>query len=171
MPMGWGRCACSRRSASSAASATPGFYQASTSELVGKAQEIPQKETTPFYPRSRYAAQSSMPIGSRSTPRGPWHARLERHLVQSREPDPGWDLRHRKITRAVASIEHGLQQKLLLGNLDVKRDWDHACDFAEGMWLMLQQDEPDDYLLATGDPLLREFVERAFAHVGRTMAC
>src|SRR5262249_46221494 len=144
------------------------LYQASTSELFGKAREIPQRETTPFYPRSPYAAAKSMPIGSRST-----IARMHASngiFFNHESPIRGETFVTRKITRAVASIEYGLQQKLFLGNLDAKRAWGHARDFAEGMWLMLQQDEPDDYVLATGEThSVREFVERAFAHVGRTI--
>src|SRR5262249_37741869 len=103
-------------------------------------------------------------------PRSLWHARVERHPVQSREPDRGETFVTRKITRAVASIEHGLQQKLFLGDLNAERDWGHARDYVEGMWMMLQQAKPDDYVLATGEAhSVREFVEKAFAHVGETI--
>ena len=100
--------------------------------------------------------------------RGLRHSRLERHPVQSREPDPRRNLRHAQDHRGVAAIAHGLQSQLFLGNLDAKRDWGHARDYVEGMWLMLQQEEPDDYVLATGEShTVREFVEGAFAQVGR----
>jgi GDPmannose 4,6-dehydratase len=95
---------------------------------------------------------------------------LQRHPVQSREPHSRRDFVTRKITRAVAAIEHGLQRRLFLGNLDARRDWGHARDYAEGMWLVVQQDDPDDYVLATGEAhSVREFVELAFAQVGRTI--
>jgi GDPmannose 4,6-dehydratase len=136
------------------------FYQASTSELFGKAQEIPQKETTPFYPRSPYAAAKLYAHWITVNYREAYgmHA-LNGILFNHESPIRGETFVTRKITRAVASIEHGLQHKLFLGNLDAKRDWGHARDFAEGMWLMLQQDEPDDYVLATGEThSVREFV-------------
>jgi GDPmannose 4,6-dehydratase len=129
------------------------FYQASTSELYGKAQEVPQSETTPFYPRSPYGMHASNGI-------------LFNHESEIR----GETFVTRKITRAVAAIEHGLQSKLFLGNLDAKRDWGHARDYVEGMWRIVQQEEPDDYVLATGEShSVREFVEKAFGHVGRAI--
>jgi GDPmannose 4,6-dehydratase len=145
------------------------FYQASTSELFGKAQEIPQKETTPFYPRSPYAAAKLYAHWITVNYREAYGMHASNGILFNHEsPIRGETFVTRKITRAVASIELGLQQKLFLGNLDAKRDWGHARDFAEGMWLMLQQDEPDDYVLATGEAhSVREFVEKAFAHVGR----
>jgi len=147
------------------------FYQASTSELFGKAREIPQKETTPFYPRSPYAAAKLYAHWITVNYREAYGMHASNGILFNHEsPIRGETFVTRKITRAVASIEHGLQQKLFLGNLDAKRDWGHARDFAEGMWLMLQQDEPDDYVLATGEAhSVREFVEKAFAHVGRTI--
>jgi GDPmannose 4,6-dehydratase len=147
------------------------FYQASTSELFGKAREIPQKETTPFYPRSPYAAAKLYAHWITVNYREAYGMHASNGILFNHEsPIRGETFVTRKITRAVASIELGLQQKLFLGNLDAKRDWGHARDFAEGMWLMLQQEEPDDYVLATGEAhSVREFVEKAFAHVGRTI--
>jgi GDPmannose 4,6-dehydratase len=147
------------------------FYQASTSELFGKVREVPQKETTPFYPRSPYAAAKLYAHWITVNYREAYGMHASNGILFNHEsPIRGETFVTRKITRAVASIEHGLQQKLFLGNLDAKRDWGHARDFAEGMWLMLQQDAPDDYVLATGEAhSVREFVERAFAHVGRTI--
>src|SRR5215472_3990408 len=145
------------------------FYQASTSELFGKAQEIPQKETTPFYPRSPYAAAKLYAYWITVNYREAYGMHASNGILFNHEsPIRGETFVTRKITRAVASIEHGLQQKLFLGNLDAMRDWGHARDYVEGMWLMLQQDEPDDYVLATGEKhSVREFVEKAFSHVGR----
>src|SRR5712675_1983338 len=145
------------------------FYQASTSELFGKAQEIPQKETTPFYPRSPYAAAKLYAHWITVNYREAYGLHASSGILFNHEsPIRGETFVTRKITRAVASIKCGLQQKLFLGNLDARRDWGHARDFVEGMWLMLQQDEPDDYVLATGEShSVREFVEKAFAHIGR----
>ena len=147
------------------------FYQASTSELFGKAQEIPQRETTPFYPRSPYAAAKLYAYWITVNYREAYGFHASNGILFNHEsPVRGETFVTRKITRAVASIECGLQQKLFLGNLDAVRDWGHARDFVEGMWLILQQDKPDDYVLATGEAhSVREFVEKAFAHVGRTI--
>jgi GDPmannose 4,6-dehydratase len=148
------------------------FYQASTSELYGKVQEIPQRETTPFYPRSPYAAAKLYAHWITVNYREAYGMHASAGILFNHEsPIRGETFVTRKITRAVASIQRGLQHKLFLGNLDATRDWGHARDFVEGMWLILQQDKPDDYVLATGEShSVREFVEKAFAHVGRTIA-
>lgn len=147
------------------------FYQASTSELYGKVQESPQRETTPFYPRSPYGVAKLYAYWITVNYREAYGMHASNGILFNHEgPLRGETFVTRKITRAVAAIERGLQQQLYLGNLDAKRDWGHARDFVEGMWLMLQQAEPDDYVLATGEThSVREFVERAFAHVGRTI--
>jgi GDPmannose 4,6-dehydratase len=147
------------------------FYQASTSELFGKARECPQKETTPFYPRSPYAAAKLYAYWITVNYREAYGMHASNGILFNHEsPIRGETFVTRKITRAVASIQCGLQQKLFLGNLDAQRDWGHARDFVEGMWSILQQDTPDDYVLATGETnSVREFVEKAFAHVGRTI--
>ncbi len=147
------------------------FYQASTSELFGKAQEIPQRETTPFYPRSPYAAAKLYAHWITVNYREAYGMHASNGILFNHEsPIRGETFVTRKITRAVASIRHGLQEKLFLGNLDASRDWGHARDFVEGMWLILQQDNPDDYVLATGEShSVREFVEKAFAHIGRSI--
>jgi GDPmannose 4,6-dehydratase len=147
------------------------FYQASTSELYGKVQEIPQRETTPFYPRSPYAAAKLYAHWITVNYREAYGMHASAGILFNHEsPIRGETFVTRKITRAVASIQRGLQRKLFLGNLDATRDWGHARDFVEGMWLILQQDKPDDYVLATGEShSVREFVEKAFAHVGRTI--
>jgi len=147
------------------------FYQASTSELYGKVQEIPQRETTPFYPRSPYAAAKLYAHWITVNYREAYGMHASAGILFNHEsPIRGETFVTRKITRAVASIQRGLQRKLFLGNLDATRDWGHARDFVEGMWLILQQDKPDDYVLATGEShSVREFVEKAFAHVGRTV--
>jgi GDPmannose 4,6-dehydratase len=145
------------------------FYQASTSELYGKVQEVPQRETTPFYPRSPYAAAKLYGYWMTVNYREAYGMHASNGILFNHEgPTRGETFVTRKITRAVAAIERGLQDRLYLGNLDAKRDWGHARDFVEGMWLMLQQAAPDDYVLATGEThAVREFVEKAFAHVGR----
>ena len=147
------------------------FYQASTSELYGKVQEIPQTETTPFYPRSPYAAAKLYAYWITVNYREAYGMHASNGILFNHEgPTRGETFVTRKITRAVAAIEKGAQSKLFLGNHDAKRDWGHARDFVEGMWMMLQQDKPDDYVLATGEThSVREFVERAFACVGRTI--
>jgi GDPmannose 4,6-dehydratase len=145
------------------------FYQASTSELYGKVQETPQRETTPFYPRSPYAAAKLYAYWITVNYREAYGMHASNGILFNHEgPMRGETFVTRKITRAVAGIERGLQERLYLGNLDAKRDWGHARDFVEGMWLMLQQPQPDDYVLATGEThSVREFVERAFARVDR----
>jgi len=144
------------------------FYQASTSELFGKARESPQRETTAFYPRSPYAAAKLYAHWITVNYREAYGMHASTGILFNHEsPIRGETFVTRKITRAVASIECGLQQKLFLGNLDALRDWGHARDFVEGMWLILQQDAPDDYVLATGEShSVREFVEKAFSHIG-----
>ena len=145
------------------------FYQASTSELYGKVRETPQSETTPFYPRSPYAAAKLYAHWITVNYREAYGMHASNGILFNHEsPIRGETFVTRKITRAVAAIESGLQEKLFLGNLNATRDWGYARDYVEGMWLILQQDEPDDYVLATGEThSVREFVERAFAHVGR----
>ncbi len=145
------------------------FYQASTSELYGDAAETPQSETTPFQPRSPYAAAKLYAYWITVNYREAYAMHASNGILFNHEsPVRGETFVTRKITRAVAAIEHGYQAKLFLGNLDAKRDWGHARDYAEGMWRILQQPEPDDYVLATGEAhSVREFVEHAFRHVGR----
>ena len=147
------------------------FYQASTSELYGKAQETPQKETTPFYPRSPYAAAKLYAYWITVNYREAYGMHASNGILFNHEsPIRGETFVTRKITRAVAAIELGLQATLFLGNLNAKRDWGHARDYVEGMWRIVQQDEPDDYVLATGEAhSVREFVEKAFACVGRSI--
>jgi GDPmannose 4,6-dehydratase len=148
------------------------FYQASTSELYGKVQAIPQSETTPFYPRSPYAAAKLYAYWITVNYREAYGMHASNGILFNHEgPTRGETFVTRKITRAVAAIECGLQPALHLGNLDAKRDWGHARDYVEGMWRILQQDEADDYVLATGEMhTVREFVERAFAVIGRRIA-
>ncbi len=145
------------------------FYQASTSELYGKVQETPQKETTPFYPRSPYAAAKLYAYWITVNYREAYGFHASNGILFNHEsPIRGETFVTRKITRAVAAIKLGYQDHIYLGNLDAKRDWGHAKDFVEGMWMMLQQPEPDDYVLATGETRsVREFVELAFSHIGR----
>jgi GDPmannose 4,6-dehydratase len=148
------------------------FYQASSSELYGRVQEVPQRETTPFYPRSPYAAAKLYAYWITVNYREAYGIHASNGILFNHEgPTRGETFVTRKITRAVAAIELGLQSKLYLGNLDAERDWGHARDYVEGMWMILQQDKPDDYVLATGEKhSVREFVERAFDHVGRRIA-
>jgi GDPmannose 4,6-dehydratase len=145
------------------------FYQASTSELYGKVQETPQRESTPFYPRSPYAVAKLYAYWITVNYREAYGIYASNGILFNHEgPMRGETFVTRKITRAVAAIERGRQERLYLGNLNAKRDWGHARDFVEGMWMILQQPEPDDYVLATGETRsVREFVERAFACVGR----
>jgi GDPmannose 4,6-dehydratase len=147
------------------------FYQASTSELYGNAVETPQRETTPFYPRSPYAAAKLYAYWITVNYREAYAMYASNGILFNHEgPMRGETFVTRKITRAVAAIEHGYQERLYLGNLDAKRDWGHARDFVQGMWLILQQHEPDDYVLATGEShSVRELVELAFQQVGRTI--
>ncbi len=150
---------------------TTRFYQASTSELYGKVQEIPQKETTPFYPRSPYAAAKLYAYWITVNYREAYGMHASNGILFNHEgPTRGETFVTRKITRAVAAIDRGLQDKLYLGNLDAQRDWGHARDYVDGMWRILQQSHGDDYVLATGEMhSVREFVELAFAEVGRTI--
>ncbi|AMN43431.1 GDP-mannose 4,6-dehydratase [Rhodoplanes sp. Z2-YC6860] len=145
------------------------FYQASTSELYGLVQEIPQRETTPFYPRSPYAAAKLYAYWITVNYREAYGIHASNGILFNHEgPTRGETFVTRKITRAVAAIELGVQQKLYLGNLDATRDWGHARDYVEGMWMILQQPEPDDYVLATGEAhSVREFVEKSFACIGK----
>src|SRR6202451_748837 len=147
------------------------FYQASTSELYGKVQEVPQRETTPFYPRSPFAAAKLYAYWITVNYREAYGMHASNGILFNHEsPIRGETFVTRKITRAVADIELGLQATLFLGNLNARRDWGHARDCVEGMWRIVQQDEPDDYVLATGEAhSVREFVEKAFACVGRAI--
>ena len=147
------------------------FYQASTSELFGKVRETPQKETTPFYPRSPYAAAKLYAYWITVNYREAYGIHASNGILFNHEgPTRGETFVTRKITRAVAAIECGLQDCLYIGNLDARRDWGHARDFVEGMWRIVQQPKPDDYVLATGEThSVREFVEKAFACIGRTI--
>lgn len=147
------------------------FYQASTSELYGLVQEVPQSETTPFYPRSPYAAAKLYGYWIVVNYREAYGIHASNGILFNHEsPIRGETFVTRKITRAVAAISQGFQDRLYLGNLDAERDWGHARDYVEGMWLMTQQDKPDDYVLATGEKRsVREFVEIAFAEVGMTI--
>ncbi len=151
---------------------TTRFYQASTSELYGLVQETPQSERTPFYPRSPYAAAKLYAYWITVNYREAYKMHASNGILFNHEgPTRGETFVTRKITRAVAAIELGLQDTLYLGNLDALRDWGHARDYVEGMWRILQQDVPDDYVLATGEThSVREFVELAFAETGRKIA-
>ncbi|MFQ6018187.1 MAG: GDP-mannose 4,6-dehydratase [Kiloniellaceae bacterium] len=144
------------------------FYQASTSELYGNVP-APQSESTPFEPRSPYAAAKLYAYWITVNYREAYGMHASNGILFNHEsPIRGETFVTRKITRAVAAIEHGFQDKLYLGNLDAKRDWGHARDYVDGMWRIVQQDKPDDYVLATGEThSVRQFVELAFAHVGR----
>ncbi len=144
------------------------FYQASTSELYGLVQEVPQRETTPFYPRSPYAAAKLYAYWITVNYREAYGMHASNGILFNHEsPLRGETFVTRKITRAAAAISLGRQEVLYLGNLDAKRDWGHAREYVEGMWLMLQQDRPDDYVLATGETTtVRQFVEWAFEDVG-----
>ena len=148
---------------------TARFYQASTSELFGGANQTPQCETTPFYPRSPYAAAKLYAYWITVNYREAYGLHASNGILFNHEsPLRGETFVTRKITRAVAAIEHQLQDRLYLGNLNARRDWGHARDFVEGMWLMVQQEEPGDYVLATGaSHSVRAFVEQAFACIGR----
>lgn len=147
---------------------TTRFYQASTSELYGLVQEVPQRETTPFYPRSPYAAAKLYAYWITVNYREAYGIHASNGILFNHEsPLRGETFVTRKITRAAAAIKLERQSKLYLGNLDAKRDWGHAREYVRGMWLMMQQDEPDDYVLATGETTeVREFVRWAFEDVG-----
>jgi len=148
------------------------FYQASTSELFGKAREIPQTETTPFYPRSPYGVAKLYSYWIIVNYREAYGIHASNGILFNHEsPIRGETFVTRKITRAVARIKLGLQQKLFLGNLKAKRDWGFAGDYVEAMWLMLQQDEPGDYIIATGEArTVREFCQLAFREAGIELA-
>ncbi len=145
----------------------PKFYQASSSEMFGKVQEVPQTETTPFYPRSPYAAAKVYSYWITVNYRESYGMYACNGILFNHEsPRRGETFVTRKITRAVAHIKAGLQDKLYLGNLDAKRDWGYAPEYVEAMWLMMQQDEPDDYVVATNEThSVREFLETSFGHV------
>ena len=147
------------------------IYQASTSELYGLVQEVPQRETTPFYPRSPYGVAKLYAYWILVNYREAYGMHASNGILFNHEsPLRGETFVTRKISRAVAAIELGLQDGLYMGNLDARRDWGHAKDYVRGMWLMLQQDEPGDYVLATGENhSIREFIELAFAEVGRSI--
>ncbi|MDX3973393.1 GDP-mannose 4,6-dehydratase [Shinella sp.] len=147
------------------------FYQASTSELFGGIKETPQREATPFHPRSPYAAAKLYAYWMTVNYREAYGFHASNGILFNHEsPRRGETFVTRKITRAVAAIEWGLQDKLYLGNLDARRDWGHARDYVEGMWRIVQQDVPDDYVLATGEAhTVREFVECAFDVVGKSI--
>lgn len=146
---------------------SPKFYQASSSELFGQVAEIPQRETTPFYPRSPYACAKAYAYYITRNYRESYGIFACNGILFNHEsPRRGETFVTRKITQAVARINLGLQKKLYLGNLEAKRDWGYAPDYVEAMWLMLQQDEPDDYVVATGEThSVKEFLEEAFAYV------
>ncbi len=141
------------------------FYQASSSEMYGKVQEVPQRETTPFYPRSPYGAAKVYAFWITVNYRESYGLHASNGILFNHEsPRRGETFVTRKITRAVARIRAGLQKQLFLGNLDAKRDWGYAPEYVEAMWLMLQQEQPDDYVIATGEThSVREFLEEAFA--------
>jgi GDPmannose 4,6-dehydratase len=147
------------------------FYQASTSELYGLVQEVPQSEKTPFYPRSPYAAAKLYSYWIVVNYREAYGIHASNGILFNHEsPLRGETFVTRKITRAVAAIKQGFQEKLYLGNLDAKRDWGHAREYVRGMWLMLQQEEADDYVLATGETtIVRDFVTKAFSETGVTI--
>ena len=147
------------------------FYQASTSELYGMAQEVPQNENTPFYPRSPYAVAKLYGYWITINYREAYNMYACNGILFNHEsPIRGETFVTRKITRAAARISTGTQERVYLGNLEAKRDWGHARDFVEGMWKMLQQEKPEDFVLATGvTTTIREFAERVFAQVGMTL--
>ena len=144
------------------------FYQASTSELYGYAQEIPQRETTPFYPRSPYGVAKLYAYWITRNYREAYNMFACNGILFNHEsPIRGETFVTRKITRAAARVKLGLQKNVFLGNLDAERDWGHAKDYVEGMWMMMQHSEPDDFVLATGKKIsVRRFVELAFNEVG-----
>ena len=146
----------------------PRFYQASSSEMFGKVQEIPQKETTPFWPRSPYGCAKMFGHWATVNYRESYNLFACSGILFNHEsPRRGETFVTRKISRAVAAIKLGLQKDLYLGNMDAKRDWGYAPEYVEGMWRMLQADQPDDYILATNEThTVKEFVEEAFGHVG-----
>ncbi len=143
------------------------FYQASSSEMFGKVQEVPQRETTPFWPRSPYGVAKVFSYWATVNYRESYGMHANNGILFNHEsPRRGETFVTRKITRAVAAIKHGLQKELFLGNLQAQRDWGFAPEYVEAMWLMLQQDRPGDYVIATGEThTVQEFLEHAFAHV------
>ena len=147
------------------------FYQASTSELFGNATQVPQRETTPFQPRSPYGVAKLYGYWITTNYREAYGLHASNGILFNHEsPLRGETFVTRKISRGVAAISLGLEQKLFLGNLDAERDWGHARDYVEGMWRILQQAKPDDYVLATGEShSVRNFVERAFSEVGKAI--
>jgi GDPmannose 4,6-dehydratase len=146
----------------------PRFYQASSSEMYGKVQEVPQTETTPFWPRSPYGCAKVFGYWATVNYRESYGLFASNGILFNHEsPRRGETFVTRKISRAVAAIKLGLQKELYLGNMDAKRDWGYAPEYVEGMWRMLQADEPDDYVLATNEThTVKEFVQEAFGHVG-----
>jgi GDPmannose 4,6-dehydratase len=144
------------------------YYQASSSEMYGKVQEVPQTETTPFYPRSPYGVAKVFAHWATINYREAYGMHASCGILFNHEsPRRGETFVTRKITRAVGRIKLGLQDKLFLGNLEAQRDWGFAGDFVNAMWLMLQQEQPDDYVVATGQMIsVREFCDLAFGHVG-----
>ncbi len=144
------------------------FYQASSSEMYGKVQDVPQTETTPFYPRSPYGCAKVFSFWATVNYRESYGMHASNGILFNHEsPRRGETFVTRKITRAVAHIKAGLQDKLFLGNLDAKRDWGYAKEYVEAMWLMLQQDEPDDYVIATNEThSVKEFLELTFEYAG-----
>jgi len=144
------------------------FYQASSSEMYGLVQEVPQRETTPFYPRSPYAAAKVYGFWITVNYRESYKMHASNGILFNHEsPRRGETFVTRKITRAIARIKAGLQEKIYLGNLDSKRDWGYAPEYVEAMWRMLQQDSPDDYVIATGETYsVREFLLESFSHAG-----
>jgi GDPmannose 4,6-dehydratase len=143
------------------------FYQASSSEMYGKVQEVPQRETTPFWPRSPYGVAKVFSYWATVNYRESYGMHANNGILFNHEsPRRGETFVTRKISRAVAAIKHGLQKEIFLGNLQAKRDWGYAPEYVEAMWLILQQDRPDDYVVATGEThTVQEFLEVAFAHV------
>ena len=146
----------------------PRFYQASSSEMYGKVMEVPQTETTPFYPRSPYGVSKVAAYWATINYRESYGMHASNGILFNHEsPRRGEGFVTRKITRAVAHIVAGLEEKLYLGNLDAKRDWGYAREYVEAMWQMLQQNEPGEYVIATGEThSVREFLEEAFGQVG-----
>jgi GDPmannose 4,6-dehydratase len=146
----------------------PRFYQASSSEMFGKVRETPQKETTPFYPRSPYGCAKVYGYWITVNYRESYGLHASNGILFNHEsPRRGETFVSRKITRAAARIKLGLQDSLYLGNLDAKRDWGYAKDYVEAMWLMLQQEQPDDYVIATGEThSVRELLQEAFSYLG-----
>ena len=146
----------------------PRFYQASSSEMYGKVQEVPQTETTPFWPRSPYGCAKVFGYWATVNYRESYGLFASNGILFNHESQRrGETFVTRKISRAVAAIKLGLQKELYLGNMEAKRDWGYAPEYVEGMWRMLQADEPDDYVLATNEThTVKEFVQEAFGHVG-----